>query len=326
MNADMVAPFVEDDLDEADFYAGQGMFSEAMGSLRALAERHPDHPLILAKMRDVAALEHGDGISPPTGQGEASETVDASLVALDSTGATGMLDLDEIEEVSEEELADVDVDIESDSGSAPPVKRKPTVMLENPVDEGDAETHYDLGLAYKEMGLFRRGDQGVREDAARPPNREVQVSRDDRDVPAPEQGNPAGSDPSVQARSATRARPHRGAPNTCTTRSARPTSRSATAARRCTTSKPSPSAIPRSPMPVRAPRRCGRASATRRRRCPTTISSPTSRPSRSRRPGSCTSSNPSTDRDRCGDRCRRTCRRRHARRCTACASRDPTAR
>ncbi len=173
MNADMVAPFVEDDLDEADFYAGQGMFSEAMGSLRALAERHPDHPLILAKMRDVAALEHGDGISPPTGQGEASETVDASLVALDSTGATGMLDLDEIEEVSEEELADVDVDRPSRTPSGAPPVRKPTVMLENPVDEGDAETHYDLGLAYKEMGLF---DEAIKafEKTLRAPNREVQ--------------------------------------------------------------------------------------------------------------------------------------------------------
>src|SRR5580704_2050599 len=173
MNADMVAPFVEDDLDEADFYAGQGMFSEAMGSLRALAERHPDHPLILAKMRDVAALEHGDGISPPTNQGESIETVDASMVSLDSTGATGMLELDEIEEVSDDELADVDVEMESDHGSAPPVKRKPTVMLENPVDEGDAETHYDLGLAYKEMGLF---DEAVKafEKTLRAPNREVQ--------------------------------------------------------------------------------------------------------------------------------------------------------
>ena len=78
------APFVEDDLDEADFYAGQGMFSEAMGSLRVLAESHPNHPLILAKMRDVAALtRHGDHVSPPTNRGEAIETVDASFVALD---------------------------------------------------------------------------------------------------------------------------------------------------------------------------------------------------------------------------------------------------
>ncbi|HEY1546413.1 MAG TPA: hypothetical protein VGG28_01265, partial [Kofleriaceae bacterium] len=136
MNADMVAPFVEDDLDEADFYAGQGMYPEAMASLRALAERYPNHPLIMAKMRDVDALEHGDAISPPTGQGGDLETMDAAMIH-DSTGNTGMLDLDEIEEVSESELAsaeeDVEVDIDHDD-AAPVKKRKPTVMLENPVD------------------------------------------------------------------------------------------------------------------------------------------------------------------------------------------------
>jgi pilus assembly protein FimV len=174
MNADMVAPFVEDDLDEADFYAGQGMYSEAMISLRALAERHPNHPLILAKMRDVDALEHGDSISPPTNQGEALETIDAAMIH-DSTGNTGMLDLDEIEEVSEAELDanDVEIDSDHDHGNGAPAKRKPTVMLENPVDEGDAETHYDLGLAYKEMGLF---DEAIKafEKTLRAPNREAQ--------------------------------------------------------------------------------------------------------------------------------------------------------
>jgi pilus assembly protein FimV len=177
MNADMVAPFVEDDLDEADFYAGQGMYSEAMASLRSLAEHHPNHPLILAKMRDVDALEHGDAISPPTGRGDGLDTMDADAALIHETGNTGMLDLDEIEEVSESELDaqgedEVEVDIEHDNGG-PPVKRKPTVMLENPVDEGDAETHYDLGLAYKEMGLF---DEAIKafEKTLRAPNREVQ--------------------------------------------------------------------------------------------------------------------------------------------------------
>jgi tetratricopeptide (TPR) repeat protein len=46
-------------------------------------------------------------------------------------------------------------------------------MLEKPVDEGDAETHYDLGLAYKEMGLH---DEAIKafEKVLRSPTREVQ--------------------------------------------------------------------------------------------------------------------------------------------------------
>jgi tetratricopeptide (TPR) repeat protein len=52
-------------------------------------------------------------------------------------------------------------------------KRKPTVMLEKPVEENDADTHYDLGLAYKEMGLH---DEAIKafEKVLRSPGREVQ--------------------------------------------------------------------------------------------------------------------------------------------------------
>jgi tetratricopeptide (TPR) repeat protein len=30
---------------------------------------------------------------------------------------------------------------------------RPVVLLENPIEDSDADTHFDLGLAYKEMGL-----------------------------------------------------------------------------------------------------------------------------------------------------------------------------
>jgi tetratricopeptide (TPR) repeat protein len=36
----------------------------------------------------------------------------------------------------------------------PTLQAKPSVMLEKPVDDEDADTHFDLGLAYKEMGLY----------------------------------------------------------------------------------------------------------------------------------------------------------------------------
>ena len=35
----------------------------------------------------------------------------------------------------------------------PTIHSKPSVLLEKPVDDEDADTHFDLGLAYKEMGL-----------------------------------------------------------------------------------------------------------------------------------------------------------------------------
>jgi tetratricopeptide (TPR) repeat protein len=161
-SGDRAESLVEDDLEEADFYASQGMYPEAMESLRTLLERHPNHRLILAKMREIEALEHGHADvavdTPPSGTHDGL-----------ATGSTDSLELDEIEEMSADDLVE-DIDDIGGSGKA---KRKPTVMLEKPVDEGDADTHYDLGLAYKEMGLH---DEAIKafEKVIRAPGREVQ--------------------------------------------------------------------------------------------------------------------------------------------------------
>ncbi|MDB4956866.1 MAG: repeat-containing protein [Myxococcales bacterium] len=140
---------VEDDLDEADFYASQGMYPEALDVLRGLLERYPHHPLVNAKAREMELQVHGV-VTPPAGNNGAVDT-----------GTSEPLDIDEIEEMDEFEVVE-------DSKA----KRKPSVMLERPVDEGDAETHYDLGLAYKEMGLY---DEAIKafEKVLRVPNREV---------------------------------------------------------------------------------------------------------------------------------------------------------
>ncbi len=153
---------VEDDLDEADFYAGQGMYSEAMDVLRGLLDRYPQHRLIQTKMREIEALAAGEA---PMDMGGDS-ILPGSDPSAESTG-TDALDLEEIEEFNAddlEELAD---------GNAPPKKRRPTVMLQKPVDESVADTHYDLGLAYKEMGLH---DEAIKafEKVLRSPQREVQ--------------------------------------------------------------------------------------------------------------------------------------------------------
>jgi pilus assembly protein FimV len=158
---------VEDDLDEADFYASQGMYGEALESLRGLLARYPNHPLVTAKLREVEAQalesdpEHAVD-TPPAGS--------APALQVDHTGGTDAIELDEIEEVSADDLLESAVEVEPEPK---PTKRKPTVMLEKPVDEGDADTHYDLGLAYKEMGLY---DEAVKafDKVLRAPGREAQ--------------------------------------------------------------------------------------------------------------------------------------------------------
>jgi len=161
---------LEDDLDEVDFYVGQGMYPEAMESLRTLFERHPNHPLLMAKAREIEALEAGYGPdpaleTPPAGNRDIPVDVETGI---EHTGGTDALDMDEIEEVSADDFEEVD-----EHGVRPSGKRKPTVMLEKPVDESDAETHYDLGLAYKEMGLH---DEAIKafEKVLRAPGREIQ--------------------------------------------------------------------------------------------------------------------------------------------------------
>ncbi|HUS33291.1 MAG TPA: tetratricopeptide repeat protein, partial [Kofleriaceae bacterium] len=157
---------VEDDLEEVDFYVSQGMYAEATESLRNLWERYPNHPLLIAKHREIESLQGSTSAEP------------------ELTGGTDALEIDEIEEVNADDLEEVD-----ERGNRPAAsKRKPTVMLEKPLDESDAETHYDLGLAYKEMGLF---DDAVKafEKVLRAPGREIQC-RVMIGVCFREQGNP----------------------------------------------------------------------------------------------------------------------------------------
>ena len=52
---------LEDDLDEADFFTQQSLFEEARAILETLLARHPNHPLVTAKMRDLEAMEQARG-------------------------------------------------------------------------------------------------------------------------------------------------------------------------------------------------------------------------------------------------------------------------
>ena len=155
---------MEDDLDEAEFYSGQGMYGEAMDVLNALLARYPGHRMVLAKLREVESLAAGgDGALDAGGP----DGLDSPAVV----GGTDALDLDEIEEMGPEELVELDANSQPIQAQAPR-KRQPTVMLEKPVDESDADTHYDLGLAYKEMTLHEDAIKAF-EKALRAPGREV---------------------------------------------------------------------------------------------------------------------------------------------------------
>ncbi|MEZ4403033.1 MAG: tetratricopeptide repeat protein [Kofleriaceae bacterium] len=150
---------LEDVLEQADDYAAQGHLREAHAVLQELLVRHPGHPLVSMRVRDVEAALAG------------------------AAGGTQTVDVDELEELEPEELeamADDDLAAAFDEAQEvlaarhdPAAPRRPAVVLEQPVEDSDADTHFDLGLAYKEMGLF---DEAIKafDKVTASPLREVQ--------------------------------------------------------------------------------------------------------------------------------------------------------
>ncbi len=138
---------LDDDLDEADFFVAQGLFSAAHELLQNLLKSHPGHPLITAKIQEVAEFERSAGMSAGVPTRAESELPHRPSSPDDST-------LDRRRARAQSPL-------------------KPAVVLQDPVDDEDADTHYNLGLAYKEMGLY---DDAVKEfeKVLVSPEREVQ--------------------------------------------------------------------------------------------------------------------------------------------------------
>lgn len=170
---------LEDDLDDADYYMQHEMWEEAGEVLHALQVRHPSHPLVAARLRDLEAqVAH-------YGEPAAEVEADAIEAVAPAAGGTETVDVDDLEELEpdEGELAeDDDVAAAFDEAQRVIAGRhdpdleahaRPSVVLEKPVEDSDADTHFDLGLAYKEMGLF---DEAIKafEKVAQSPAREVQ--------------------------------------------------------------------------------------------------------------------------------------------------------
>ncbi len=137
-------------LEEIDFFIGQGLLDEARPLLEAALDRHPASPLLrerLAQLRP-AALE-----SSPTSSDELFD-IAASLEALDALdAAAGPASIPPPSEVNVDEIFE---------------KFKAGVRAQ--ISESDSATHYDLGVAYKEMGLLPDAI-GELELAARDPHR-----------------------------------------------------------------------------------------------------------------------------------------------------------
>jgi tetratricopeptide (TPR) repeat protein len=136
----------EEALEEVEFFATHGMLDEARALLDEQLSRLPNHPLLLERKREIEAMASvaaGSGTravprSVPAPSDRAFD-IAASLDALDA------LDTSTGHPSTEDDPRQISVET---------VFEQFKQGVASQVAESDASTHYDLGVAYKEMGLF----------------------------------------------------------------------------------------------------------------------------------------------------------------------------
>jgi tetratricopeptide (TPR) repeat protein len=156
---------LSDELEEVDFFLQQGLVDEAREKLAELAEFYPDHAGLKAKLAELERRARG-GAAP-------RET--PTLIA-----PAGLDDSFDIARDLADELAGSG-DLGADAGlgedfqfSVEDVFNQFKKGVEQTVGKEDSATHFDLGIAYREMGLL---DAAVEEfeTAAKGNNRKKEV-------------------------------------------------------------------------------------------------------------------------------------------------------
>lgn len=140
-----------EEIAEADFYARQGLIEEAREILERLQTLFPDNPEIARKIASLWQV---------TEQGEAARGDEMLTEPVISES-----EVFEAEEVAEPSIDNDVMDIFNEFKKG----------LEKELSEEDYETHYNLGIAYKEMGLI---DDAIREfqTARNDPKRVIHAS------------------------------------------------------------------------------------------------------------------------------------------------------
>jgi tetratricopeptide (TPR) repeat protein len=160
---------LEEALDEAEFFVARGLHEDARTILQEQLHKTPNHPLVLERLREVEESLAAAG---------SSQTIERSMLGaagkappvpeVDVAASLGALERVEApsESMQSSEVTSSMVDVDVDQVFA---KFKAGVRAQ--VTEADSATHYDLGVAYKEMGLVTEAINEF-EQAARDPHRE----------------------------------------------------------------------------------------------------------------------------------------------------------
>jgi len=145
---------VEAALEEADFYAAQGVFETARETIEEALRQSPQNRLLLEKLREIDQTAGGKSIAPPPSSSLSDRAFDIAA-SLDA--------LDQVEPLAPVAPAHAEVDVEE-------VFAKFKLGVAQQIDEKDSATHYDLAIAYDQMMLY---DDAIAEFkiAARDPKR-----------------------------------------------------------------------------------------------------------------------------------------------------------
>jgi tetratricopeptide (TPR) repeat protein len=153
---------LEEALEEADFFASRGLYEDARNTIGDQLQLHPNNRLLKEKLAELDQQEQ----SAKRGSGTRERPLEEDV----KTGVDRSFDiaasLDAVEDSQVPAFAQADKQIDVEEVFA---KFKEGVAKQISLDDG--QSHYDLGVAYKEMGLT---DDAVREfeTAARDPKRE----------------------------------------------------------------------------------------------------------------------------------------------------------
>jgi tetratricopeptide (TPR) repeat protein len=145
---------LEEVLEEADFFASRGLFDDARTIITEQLALHPRHVLLHERLAELDAQEEAarETSGPPAPRPAApsldrSFDIAASLDAIENLDTTGAM------ATSAFDAANQQIDVEEVFAAF-----KEGVAKQ--VSEDDGQSHYDLGVAYKEMGLL---DDAIRE-------------------------------------------------------------------------------------------------------------------------------------------------------------------
>jgi tetratricopeptide (TPR) repeat protein len=151
---------IEEVLEEAEFFASQGLYEDAIAILEDTLKAAPGHVLLNERLDEVRMAMARRSDAPPSSLGMPSAGDDAAFALAASLDALDDFDHAEAPTVATS-AEEVDVD---------QVFAKFKEGIKATVDDSDAATHYDLGVAYKEMGLLTDA-QSEFELASRDPDR-----------------------------------------------------------------------------------------------------------------------------------------------------------